>query len=60
MDALRLTRTLLIVDDHESVLRTLDYVLSPRYRVLLAGSGKAALDLALTETVDAEIGRAHV
>jgi DNA-binding response OmpR family regulator len=37
-------RTLLISDDHESVLHTLEYVLSLRgYRTLLASSGAAAL-----------------
>jgi enamine deaminase RidA (YjgF/YER057c/UK114 family) len=46
-------RTLLITDDHESVLHTLEYVLSLRgYRTLLASSGAVALELAARETFD--------
>lgn len=46
-------RTLLITDDHESVLQTLGYVLELRgYRTLLANSGNAALDVAAKETFD--------
>lgn len=54
-------RTLLITDDHESVLHTLDYVLGLRgYRALLANSGAAALDIAAKETFDAALLDLHM
>ncbi len=54
-------RTLLITDDHESVLHTLHYVLSLRgYRTLLASSGAAALDIAAKETFDAALIDLHM
>lgn len=49
-------RTLLIADDHEPVLRTLEFVLGARgYRVVTALSGKAALEVARIEEVDAAL-----
>lgn len=46
--------TLLIVDDHESVLRTLEFVLaSSTLRVLVSNSAAAGIDLAKHERVDA-------
>lgn len=54
-------RTLLITDDHESVLHTLEYVLSLRgYRTLLANSGAVALEIAAQETCDAALVDLHM
>lgn len=54
-------RTLLITDDHESVLHTLEYVLSLRgYRTLLASSGAAALEIAEREPFDAALVDLHM
>lgn len=54
-------RTLLITDDHESVLRTLEYVLSAHgYRTLLASSGKAAIETCQGEVVDAALVDLHM
>ena len=46
--------TLLIADDHEGVLATLDYVLG-QHGVLTANSGAAAIHLFETEKVDAAL-----
>lgn len=54
-------RTLLITDDHVSVLHTLDYVLSLRgYRTLLANSAAAALTIAAGENFDAALVDLHM
>lgn len=54
-------RTLLITDDHESVLHTLEYVLTLRgYRTLLASSGAVALEVAGRETFDAALVDLHM
>lgn len=48
--------TLLIADDHEGVLATLDYVLSQHgVRVLTANSGAAAVQRFETEKIDAAL-----
>lgn len=44
--------TLLAVDDEEKTLRLLDINLGTRYRVLLASSGRQAINLLSTEAVD--------
>lgn len=52
---------LLVVDDHPSVLGTLDFVLaSDRVRVLTAGCGAAALDTCRREAVDAALIDLHM
>lgn len=54
-------RTLLITDDHESVLHTLEYVLSLRgYRTLLASSGAVALEIAAREILDVALVDLHM
>lgn len=54
-------RTLLIVDDHESVLHTLGYVFGLRgYQVRLANSGPAGITLAASECVDAALVDLHM
>lgn len=54
-------RTLLITDDHEGVLRTLEYVLAGRgHRTLLAKSGAAALEAARSEQLDAALVDLHM
>ena len=54
-------RTLLITDDHDSVLRTLEYVLTAHgYRVLLASSGKTAIEMCQSALVDAALVDLHM
>ena len=54
-------RTLLIVDDHASVLETLAFVVTSRgYRALTASSGQRALEIAEHETVDAALVDLHM
>jgi CheY-like chemotaxis protein len=54
-------RTLLIVDDHASVLETLAFVVASRgYRALTASSGQRALEIAEHETVDAALVDLHM
>jgi DNA-binding response OmpR family regulator len=54
-------RTLLIIDDQEGVLLTLDYVFTQRgYRTLLAKSGAAAVGIAQTEMIDAALVDLHM
>ena len=54
-------RTLLIVDDNESVLRTLEFVLSESgNRVRSALSGSAAVEIARSETIDAALVDLHM
>jgi DNA-binding response OmpR family regulator len=52
-DKIQIRRTILIVDDQNSVRVTLDYLLALEgYRVLLADSGLAAIALAQKEPID--------
>jgi DNA-binding response OmpR family regulator len=52
-DKIQIRRTMLIVDDQNSVRVTLDYLLAlDGYRVLLADSGLAAIALAEKEPID--------
>jgi DNA-binding response OmpR family regulator len=54
-------RTLLIVDDHASVLETLAFVITSRgYRALTAPSGHRALEIVEQETVDAALVDLHM
>lgn len=54
-------RTLLIVDDHDSVLRTLEYVMSLHgYNAVLAGSGKGAIAACERATIDAALVDLHM
>lgn len=54
-------RTVLIVDDHESVLQTLSYVFGLRgYQTLLANAGPAGVELARNETIDAALVDLHM
>jgi DNA-binding response OmpR family regulator len=54
-------RTLLIVDDHESVLHTLGYVFGLRgYQTKLANSGSAGIELARNEHIDAALVDLHM
>lgn len=54
-------RTLLIVDDHASVLETLVFVVTSRgYRVLTASSGRRALEIAEQEAADAALVDLHM
>lgn len=54
-------RTLLIVDDQEGVLQTLDFVFKDRgYRTVLAKSGTAAVVLASAERLDAGLIDLHM
>jgi CheY-like chemotaxis protein len=54
-------RTLLIVDDHESVLHTLAYVFGLRgYQTRLANSGPAGIELARIEAFDAALVDLHM
>jgi DNA-binding response OmpR family regulator len=54
-------RTVLITDDNESVLHTLEYVLGLRgYRPLVANSGAVALEIAARETCDAALVDVHM
>lgn len=54
-------RTLLIVDDHASVLETLTFVITSRgYRALAASSGHRALEIVEQETVDAALVDLHM
>lgn len=54
-------RTLLITDDHEGVLHTLDYAFGLRgHRTLLAKSGRAAMEIAQVESLDAALVDLHM
>src|SRR5579885_1338105 len=54
-------RTLLIVDDHASVLETLAFVFTSRgYRALIAPSGHRALEIVEQEKVDAALVDLHM
>ena len=54
-------RTLLIVDDHASVLETLAFVVTSRgYRALTASSGQRALEIAEQEAADAALVDLHM
>jgi CheY-like chemotaxis protein len=54
-------RTLLIVDDHDSVLRTLEYVMSLHgYETVLASSGKGAIAVSEGAKVDAALVDLHM
>lgn len=54
-------RTVLIADDQPGVLQTLDFVMGLRgYRTLLANSGKAALELAVSASFDAALIDLHM
>lgn len=54
-------RTLLIVDDHASVLETLTFVITSRgYRALAAPSGHRALEIVEQEMVDAALVDLHM
>lgn len=53
--------TLLIVDDHPSVLQTLDFALAgEQLRVVTAGGGAAALDACAREPLDAALVDLHM
>lgn len=54
-------RTLLITDDHESVLRTLEYAFAVHgYRAVLASSGKSAIEACRSTIVDAALVDLHM
>lgn len=54
-------RTILIVDDHESVLQTLSYVLGLRgYQTRSATTGPAGIELARSEIINAALVDLHM
>jgi two-component system KDP operon response regulator KdpE len=54
-------RTLLIIDDHESVLYTLGYVFGLRgYQIRTANSGAAGIKLAAEESIDVALVDLHM